>query len=438
MATHELMIEGLPFKEKLLFLTARSWPEHPLGKSFGMPRVHFDFDSALGDPLEKIFSRVVRFDYLKHYLDLGPTAMNAGVIELAKAEKPDFVLWYAVGRRCEMFAETFDELRRLGCCVIVLFTDDDAFDVGHANHYAPHLDYCVSFVSRDAERKYAGFGSRGAFLPSAANPEVYKRRDLPPEYDASFVGTAWPARRKMLNALEAQGVAVSKFGRLWNQFIPIEEVVRIINCSRINLNFTGHPANPQFKQIKGRIFEVCMSGGFLLTEYAEGIEESYEIDREIACFETIQEAREKVSFYLKHGDLRREMARRAYERSQAEHTWSARLSTHMERLLQEWKAGGWARTRGEATRTSLAFETSHAACIFHCKWAAIMLANSPEKGRALEEFDLAHRYSPSPLLRAASGIVRLSPVPLNRACVCGGRVLQRAARVLCTRTATLV
>ena len=48
--------------------------------------------------------------------------------------------------------------------------------------------------------------------------------------------------------------------------------------------------------MKQRIFEIPAGAGLLVTEYHEGIEEYYEIDKEIITFSTIQEFKEKMHF----------------------------------------------------------------------------------------------------------------------------------------------
>ena len=67
-----------------------------------------------------------------------------------------------------------------------------------------------------------------------------------------------------------------------------------------------------------RTFEIPACGGFMLTERSEEIIEFFEEDKEVACFSTPEELREKIDFYLEHPALRKEMAERAYQKVQQE------------------------------------------------------------------------------------------------------------------------
>jgi spore maturation protein CgeB len=79
-------------------------------------------------------------------------------------------------------------------------------------------------------------------------------------------------------------------------------------------------------QLKARVFEVPTAGGFLLTENSPDQHLFYEIDKEQAVFETVEELVEKARYYLSHPDERDAMALAAYERTQAEHTYEQRFT----------------------------------------------------------------------------------------------------------------
>ena len=74
-----------------------------------------------------------------------------------------------------------------------------------------------------------------------------------------------------------------------------------------------------------RTFEVPGCGGFLLTERSEEQLEFFEEGKEIACFSTPEELREKIEFYLPRDELRRKMAEAAHKKVAEGHTYLDRV-----------------------------------------------------------------------------------------------------------------
>jgi hypothetical protein len=59
-----------------------------------------------------------------------------------------------------------------------------------------------------------------------------------------------------------------------------------------------------------RVYDVMACGGFLLTEYNPGLEDEFEIDKDLAVFRTRDELREKAEYYLAHPEARMQIAAR--------------------------------------------------------------------------------------------------------------------------------
>jgi spore maturation protein CgeB len=96
----------------------------------------------------------------------------------------------------------------------------------------------------------------------------------------------------------------------------------IFNSSAISLNFANSRGR---NQIKARTFEVPGAGGFLLTDVAPGIEEFFEPNEEIVCFEDIADLAKKIRFYLGNLDARDRVAAMGFSRVLRDHTFDARL-----------------------------------------------------------------------------------------------------------------
>ena len=77
--------------------------------------------------------------------------------------------------------------------------------------------------------------------------------------------------------------------------------------------------------MKQRMFEVPAGGGLLITEYHKGLEQFYEIDKEVITFETKYELDKKINFLLKNPNFVRKVAAGGHKRYLREHDSSVRL-----------------------------------------------------------------------------------------------------------------
>jgi spore maturation protein CgeB len=373
----------------VLFLTATDCRENPHFGASHHAWFHSDIDAALLEPLQERFARVIRYDYLANFVLKGSAATNSEICALARAQKPEYVLCYTRNHGFELHWRTCEALRQGGTSVILIFTDDDASFEDFARYYLPHVDYCVSLTRPDAPAAYGRYGRRGIFLPTGVDPLVYFRQAADFKYDVSFVGSGWYARYRRLGMIERAGIRVSAFGKPWTAHLPVERINQIINETRINLNFTGCLFDDTIKQMKGRIFEVCMGGGFLLTEYVSGVESFFTPDKEIVCFADDKEAIDKIRYYLSHEDERIEIASRGYERSRREHTWRNRFAALFQLITSEQCGDGFpvpaCQSRG-----------SHAelkAANYHLEWA-LLAGQAGMRERCLEALELASEHAP--------------------------------------------
>ncbi|MDD1679162.1 MAG: glycosyltransferase, partial [Methanomicrobiales archaeon] len=153
-------------------------------------------------------------------------------------------------------------------------------------------------------------------------------RDL----DVTFVGQPHGNRKSVVGGLQKKGIPVTTYGQGWERGrVSQREMVEIFNRSKINLNLSNSSWNIHSlfrgrQQIKGRNFEIPGCGGFLLSNYVEGIERYYTIGKEIACFGNRHEMLDRIRYYLSHPDEREEVARAGYERTLRDHTYVRRLT----------------------------------------------------------------------------------------------------------------
>lgn len=96
----------------------------------------------------------------------------------------------------------------------------------------------------------------------------------------------------------------------------------VFHCSKINLN-------PSLRIIQSgiplRAFDIMGAGGFLLSNYQPELLEFYEDERELVIYQSLEDAVEKIDFYLKQEDLRAEIAQRGREKTLMEHSLQSKM-----------------------------------------------------------------------------------------------------------------
>ncbi|MBQ7954127.1 MAG: glycosyltransferase [Lachnospiraceae bacterium] len=108
------------------------------------------------------------------------------------------------------------------------------------------------------------------------------------------------------------------------------EMPKIFRCSKINLNIT-------IKSIQSglslRVWDVLGCGGFLLSNYQSEIPEYLEIGKDLDCYESLADLKQKAAFYLKNDDLRNEIARNGYDKVRQFHTYEARIGSMLKTIF---------------------------------------------------------------------------------------------------------
>jgi spore maturation protein CgeB len=81
----------------------------------------------------------------------------------------------------------------------------------------------------------------------------------------------------------------------------------------------------RIKHLKGRDFEVPMSGAAYLTSFNPELTDHFDVGREILCYASESECAEVLSFVLRRPELLVELRRAARARCLRDHTWERRV-----------------------------------------------------------------------------------------------------------------
>ena len=100
------------------------------------------------------------------------------------------------------------------------------------------------------------------------------------------------------------------------------ESPKIFNRSRINLNLTLRSIR---SGIPLRVWDILASGGFCITNYQPELPLYFEENKDIVVFRNREELLDKISYFLKHDDERKRIARSGCEKVRKYHGYESRI-----------------------------------------------------------------------------------------------------------------
>jgi len=95
-------------------------------------------------------------------------------------------------------------------------------------------------------------------------------------------------------------------------FRTYRELPGVYRAAQVNINQHNSPRAHGY--LNQRDTAITGSGGFMLSDYVEGMEEEFDIGTEIDTWETVDELRDKASWWLAHDDQRQAAGRAAQRR----------------------------------------------------------------------------------------------------------------------------
>ncbi|MET0384996.1 MAG: glycosyltransferase [Polyangiales bacterium] len=310
----------------------------------------YDWERVLARGLE-VFGRVTLFDWHAHGAAISPDSWPANrdvmnrqllqAFERAHAEQPvDAVIGIVNG--LTVAPAVLRTLAARGPAIFNLTLDDK---LGYGPPNRPHPDQSLaavvpfvdlSLTNAPASRvMYAVDGGLSLFLPEAAHPEVHRPHALPFDVDVSFIGRRYGAREpfltKLQHLLRRDGVRLQCFGPGWPSG-PLSDdgMVALYSRSRVNLGFGGVGHSLRLTCLKGRDFEVPMSGGLYLTQDNPELAEVFTVGEEILTYRDVHHCAAQIRSVL--ADPTRAAAIRGAGRARClrDHSYEARWRTPLQ------------------------------------------------------------------------------------------------------------
>jgi spore maturation protein CgeB len=292
------------------------------------------------------------FDYMAKLAQNNRSELHQDLGKFINDYKPDLVLFsfYTDQIDVDFVAELggFSRKNRyelkVQASTVGLFYDDN----WRRDYTIQFAKVLTAFTTTDpyGEIIYKSLGLQNSiYMGYGYSPREYAKLNISYQYDVSFVGAANSTRRWIVDYLRKNQINVNTFGFGWPSGpISQKQMVEVFNSSRINLNLSNSALSDiryvlsgprallnylrspkRVEQLKGRHVEINACGGFQLSFYADGIQDLYQIDQEIAIYQNIDDLVGKIQFYLKHDSTREKLARQGYEKTVNHYTFGQRL-----------------------------------------------------------------------------------------------------------------
>lgn len=291
--------------------------------------------------LENLGHEVIFFESLDRSAYRDYVELNKALLNVVENKKPHVI--FCVLMSYEIWLETLEIIRTSSNAALVHWATDDSWKYEQFSRFmSPVFDvYVTTYPAALAKAKRDGFDN---FVLSqwAANSNNI-RQPLAFDkckYGVTFVGSMYGNRKKWIARLKKRGVKVECFGYGWPRGpVTAEAIPSIFRESVINLNFADSGLVirdgklVRSRQLKARVFEVPGSGGLLLTEYAEHLEDFYSLGKEIVVFEDLDDLVAKIEHLLHSPAERDAIADAGFQRTKRDHSYEARFRLLIEKAL---------------------------------------------------------------------------------------------------------
>lgn len=297
-------------------------------------------------PLQKIFKEVMYYDYIVKLNELGQAGMNLDLIKTVNEFSPKVV--FITTFQEQIKPETIYEINKNTLTVGYFW--DDPWRKRYSQFWAKIFSFIIS-TDFYGVYKFNQLGINNVIhIPFFCNEDIYKNTDCIKTYDVTFVGGGNPFRKWIVNNLNKAGIDVTVFGNGWqSKELTTLEMVDVFNKSKIILNLSNNECwdirylasslraiktnylsirqldRKKIEMVKGRHFEINACGSFQLSHYAEGLEEYFDIGKEISIYSDIVDLIFKIKYYLRNESEREKIAQNGYNRFCKEHTSNNRV-----------------------------------------------------------------------------------------------------------------
>jgi spore maturation protein CgeB len=254
-------------------------------------------------------------------------------LEPTIAEHQSDLLW--IEKANTIFPSTYQSLKRnFPNLKIVYYSEDDIYLRDNRSEYLRRslslFDMVYTTKPRNVD-ELPTLGARNVFcIFQAYDRNVHQPLVLSAQdrdrwgADVGFVGFFERDRAEQMLFLAQNGVKVRVWGFNWKAWphshpnlilegkpVLNEDFVKVLNATRINLNFLRKINRDRHTS---RSLEIPACQGFMLAERTDEHLQLFDEGQEAEFFESPQELLAKVKYYLTHEDLRKQIAKAGRDR----------------------------------------------------------------------------------------------------------------------------
>lgn len=298
--------------------------------------------------LKKSDNYIFEFDYVREFKNINQfhnnryinrifeqfynSILNKKLIETVNKVTPDLII---IIKGSFILPETLKLIKHKFQATIFCFNPDNPFNTqrGASNNLIrrsiPLYD-CYFIWGKFLIEKLQGVNlKRVEYLPFAHDPDLhYPVAILAGEEniygsDVAFIGTWDKEREEFLSSIIDFDLSI--WGGSWQKSriksllkkwkgrdVQGEEFSKVCNASKIIIN---HLRSQNGDAHNMKTFEIPACRGFMLTKRTSEHLGFYIEGKEIACYETVSELRDKIKYYLDNDDERRRVALSGYNKA---------------------------------------------------------------------------------------------------------------------------
>jgi spore maturation protein CgeB len=224
------------------------------------------------------------------------------------------------------------------------------------NTIVKNVDYFFTIQKDDFFEELKNIGADNYYyLPLACLPGFHKKITKPNKEDelkygsdVSFAGAGYFNRKNVFAKLLDFNFKI--WGNDWHAGLPLslfiqeggkrfneEEAVKIYNYSKININLHSsiwhRDINPNGDFLNPRVYEILACGGFQLVDRRKYLNGAFEDGKDLVVFESVDDLRKKIKYYLANENERLAIAERGRETATKNHTYERRIKEMMGIIL---------------------------------------------------------------------------------------------------------
>ncbi|HKP32151.1 MAG TPA: glycosyltransferase [Chitinophagaceae bacterium] len=235
---------------------------------------------------------------------------------------------------------------------VVLWFPDALVNMGR--HMFLNANYDVQFFKDPflVARLQSDFPNKKIFyLPECCNPRVHKLYETQNgdaekfACDITTAGNLYSNRVAFFEQLSDMNLDIKIWGNPGSRWMKLDKIKSFLKSEYVMEREKGvafrlakivlnnlHPG--EVAGINCRAFEVPAMGGFQMINHRDGIEDLFVPGEEIITFQSLDDLKSKIQYFLDHDHERAAIAEKGYHRAQAEHTYRKRLELMMKTVFE--------------------------------------------------------------------------------------------------------